>query len=171
MKKLILFCCALMLLSGCGEANTAAPALPEDAFRPVITDIEQIDIPLTMNEIYKTVTVKELSDADDQTLEEKFFIQTELLNDYYVRYSSGRYGLADVFFLKPSSSDEIPQVREMLEKVKLNRANEFEDYDIYNAHQIALDGQIFEQGGYVILLMLEDMEAARDIIDRYIPQA
>lgn len=161
----------MLLLSGCGEATPETPALPQDVFRPVITDIEQIDIPQTIDEIYKTVTVKELTDADDQTLEEKFFIQTELLNDYYVRYSSGRYGLADVFFLKPASDDEIPQVREMLEKVKLNRAKEFEDYDIYNAHQIALDGQIFEQGGFVILLMLEDLDAARDIIDRYIPQA
>lgn len=171
MKKLILYCCAsLLLLSGCGEAKPETPEVPQDVFRPVITDIEQIDIPETIEEIYKTVEVKELTNADDQTLEEKFLIKTELLNDYYVRYSSGRYGLADVFFLKPASNDEIQDVREMLQLVKLNRAKEFEDYDIYNARQIALDGQIFEQGGYVILLMLEDMDAARDIIDRYIPQ-
>ena len=32
-----------------------------------------------------------------------------------MRYSSGRFGVADVFILKPSSPDDAPKVREMLE--------------------------------------------------------
>ena len=54
--------------------------------------------------------------------------------------------------------------------MKLNRAKEFENYDVYDAHQIAQDAVIYEQGGYLIMLMLADTDAARDVIDQYIPK-
>lgn len=63
-----------------------------------------------------------------------------------------------------------PKVRDALEQVKLNRAKEFENYDVYDAHQIAQDAVIYEQGGYLIMLMLADTDAARDVIDQYIPK-
>lgn len=78
--------------------------------------------------------------------------------------------MADVFILKPSSPDDAPKVREMLESVKLSRIKEFENYDVYDSYQIAQDAQIFEQGGYIIMLTLADTEGARSIIDQYIPR-
>lgn len=168
MKRLIaVFCAALLLVpaAGCGK-NKETRQQPNVAIRQVV---ETADPETALEKIYEQVEIRGLSDADAAVLQEKFFIDTTKLDDYYVRYSKGDFGLADVFILKPTE-DEAPAVREMLEKVKLNRAAEFENYDIYNAHQIALDAPIIDQGGYLILLMLEDTQRAREIVDQYFPK-
>lgn len=90
------------------------------------------------------------------------------IEDYYARYSSGRYGLADVFIIKPYASD-YESVRECLETVKRDRIRKTEDYDILGSYRIAQDTQIYQYGAYLIMLMLEDTATAADIIQRYIP--
>ena len=92
---------------------------------------------------------------------------------YTVWYTSGLYGIADVFILKPlpgAGEQELAILREQLEQVKLNLSREVENYDIYNAYQIVQEAPIFEQGGYLIMLMVEDTDAARRAIDQYIPK-
>ena len=68
------------------------------------------------------------------------------------------------------STMQITKAMELVASSKLNRAKEFENYDVYDAHQIAQDAVIYEQGGYLIMLMLADTDAARDVIDQYIPK-
>ena len=43
-------------------------------------------------------------------------------------------------------------------------------YDVYNSASIAENALIFERGGYVVMLMLEDNDSARSIIEKYIPE-
>ena len=168
MLALALAAMLLLGLGGCGKKeNRAEPDVPADLLSRSV--VEVADPERALEEIYQDVTVEDLYDADDETLMEKFFIDPAMLESYQVRYASGRYGVADVFILQPFEED-LPQVREQLEQVKLNRAREFENYDIYNAHQIAQEAPIFEQGGYLVILMLEDAEAARRVIDQYIPK-
>ena len=90
-----------------------------------------------------------------------------------VWYTSGLYGIADVFILQPpsdSDAQDLAILREQLEQVRLNISREVENYDIYNAYQIVQEAPVFEQGGYLIMLMVEDTDAARQIIDQYIPK-
>lgn len=86
-----------------------------------------------------------------------------------MKYASGRYGVADVFLLKPYPEYRA-DVRESLEQVKVSRVKEFENFDIYNSYRIAQDAVIFEQGEYVVMLMLDDTETARAVINRHLPQ-
>ena len=51
-----------------------------------------------------------------------------------------------------------------------DRIREFENYDVYNSSAIAQGALIFERGGYVVMLMLEDNNSARAIIEKYIPE-
>ena len=44
----------------------------------------------------------------------------------------------------------------------------FQNFDIYNAYEIASNGVIFQRGNYYILLMIDDAESAQEIIERYI---
>lgn len=168
MKRTICVLCALMLIilgTGCGKSGTTDAETEEsEAFV-----VEVADPQAALDEIYKTCDTMGVSAADDQILQDKFFIDTAYLDEYYVNYADGRYGVCDVFILKPKQ-DNVLQVRESLEQIKLSRAKEFENYDIHNSYQIAQDAQIFEQGGYLIMLMLDDMDGARVIIDRYIPK-
>lgn len=168
MKRLaIIFLAALMcwIGSGCGNNNEPAQAQVSGAPEtPTIADPAQ-----AIEEIYETIEIEGIEAMTDEVLADKFFIDLQYVDRYYARYSTGRFGVADVFILRPKR-DMTMKVREALEQVKLNRIREFENYDIYNAYQIAQDAQVFEQGGYVILLMVEDMEGARAIIDRCIPK-
>ena len=164
-------CCALLAslsLAACGGNQPVADSgMTVMQTGPVVSEP---DPEAAIEKIYETVTIDGLSDASEEDLTDKFFIDTSLLDEFYVRYSSGRFGVADVFILKPSSPDDAPKVREMLESVKLSRIKEFENYDVYDSYQIAQDAQIFEQGGYIIMLTLADTEGARSIIDQYIPR-
>lgn len=170
MKKLGVVCCILsccLLFGGCGKSEKP------DQSQPPVQDTSSVIEEKTPDEvlelIYEPIETMGVEEADLTILKDKFFIDPETIDDYYVRYASGRFGVADTFILKPAE-EQVLQVRESLEKIKLNRAKEFENYDIHNSYQIAQGAQIFEQGGYVIMLMLPDNEAARKIIDLYIPK-
>lgn len=166
LKRTIALLCALLLcLTGCRSEGPGQDAAVESA-GPLV---ETAEPETAIEKIYENVTVRGLADASDDDLTDKFFLDVSMLDSYWVRFSSGDFGLADVFILKPSEGME-PKVRDALEQVKLNRAKEFENYDVYDAHQIAQDAVIYEQGGYLIMLMLADTDAARDVIDQYIPK-
>lgn len=154
------------LLGGCGKAAQASIE-PED--EDVLVMAEEADPETALERIYENVDIQGIETGDDTILSDKFYIDMGKIEDYYVRYSSGRFGVADVFILKPVP-DEAMAVRELLEQVKISRTQEFQNYDIYNSYQIAQDAQIFEQGEYLVMLMLEDNDTAREIIDQYIPR-
>ncbi|MFQ9847496.1 MAG: DUF4358 domain-containing protein [[Clostridium] leptum] len=94
----------------------------------------------------------------------------------YVRYAETDFGADDVYIVLPKEGEDengnshreniIAQLRER----KDARVREFANYDVYNSASIAENAVIFERGGYVVMLMLEDNEAARSIVERYIPE-
>lgn len=160
--------CAVAFTAGCQQS--AQPVAGGQIERlPDAPVVSEADPEAALEEIYKKIDIMEMETADSKVLEELFFIDPGMLKEHYVRYSAGRYGLADTFILKPAEG-QTDQLRELLEQIKLARAREFADYDIYNARQIAQDATIFEQGGFLVMLMLPDNDAAREIIDRYIPK-
>ena len=166
-KKLaaLLAALSLALLSACG----AQPPLDEEEAAPAAAEVHAAvaDPAGALDEIYQNIDIKEIEAADESLMESLGF---DLWNieEYHVRYSSGRYGLADVFILKPFQND-YDSVRESLETVKLDRIRKTEDYDILGSHRIAEEAQIYQYGSYLIMLMLEDNAAAAEIIQRYIP--
>ena len=89
--------------------------------------------------------------------------------ELYAKHSHPNGGLADVIIAKPHEGDEENMVS-WLYRYQERRISEFENYDILDAHTIAKNALVYEQGGYVILLMLSDNESAQDIIDQHIPQ-
>lgn len=169
MKKCITLICALICslsLTACTQPNTTHVPVPAESDS---TEVLEADPYEAIEKIYADVDISDIQDADSNILKDKFYIDTEDLEEFCVRYSSGNYGVADVFILKPVP-EKSPQVREMLEQVKLQRMKEFENYDIYNSYEIAKNAVIFEQGEYLVMLMLADNDAARDVINRYIPK-
>lgn len=163
-----LLCAALCVtLSAC--ASSAQQETVNAAQAVVIPLVDAPDPAMALSKIYENIGVPEVHYAADSDLKERFMIDTALLEDYEVNYTTGRYGLANVFILKPVS-DNMVKVRDALENVKLSCIKDYSHYDIYNASQIAQDATIFEQNGYIIMLMVENQEEARMIIDQYIPK-
>lgn len=171
MKKVaaVLAIAVCLSLTACGRDDTIAqpeidPAAQVQAQR-IVADPQG-----AVEEIYKDISIQEVSPLDEDILSETLGFDINTIAGFYGRYSSGRYGLADVYILKAYDEDyEI--VREQLEAVKLDRMKKTESYDILDSHKIAQNAQIFQYGSYLVMLMLEDNEAAQDIIEQYIPSS
>ena len=83
-------------------------------------------------------------------------------------YTKENYGVQDTYILRPVSGRE-SDVREALQRRQDDMIARYDDYDVYGAYEISRNGMIFEQGEYLVMLMHEDNEAVRSIIDQYIP--
>ena len=121
-----------------------------------------------ITDIYFNVSIMGVQDATPERLESDFGIDPEIYTSLYGKYTDGRFGIADVIIMRPRSGQE-DEVREALQTIKLSRMSLFQNYDIYNAYSIAENGTIYQRGGYTILLMIDNEEQVREIIDSYIP--
>lgn len=84
-------------------------------------------------------------------------------------YSNPKSVLADVFIIKPYPSLR-ENVRGKLMNYRETRMREFENFDILDAYAIAKGAVVYDQGEYLVMLMVKDNETAQEQIDLYIPQ-
>ncbi|MDL2232987.1 DUF4358 domain-containing protein [Ruminococcaceae bacterium OttesenSCG-928-L11] len=119
--------------------------------------------------IYSTLEEYSTVPLDKTAAEKIVGIEADNVVESHVYYSDPKSGLADIVIVKPVEAERI-SIREGLYIYKERKVQEFENYDILNAHAIAQNAIVYDQGDYVIMLMVEDTEAAKLIIDEYIPQ-
>lgn len=174
MKKLlaILLAAALLLsATACGKNEPAAPD-PEAERSVVYASAEPEHLSDVIDLLYADITIKEQKDATAEELADLFHLDMDMVEDYSVRYTSGRYGLADAAIIKLKHPDDLAETQAVmtaLEQRRTDRAAEFENYDIHDAHRTAKEGEIFARGNYIIFLMLSDLDAAHTVILENIP--
>lgn len=122
-----------------------------------------------IEDIYFNVPVMGVEDATPERLKSEFGVDPELYTGLWGRYSDGRFGAADVIILEPRAGRE-EEVREALQSIKLARMSLFKNYDIYNAYSLAENGTILERGGYMMLLMIDNLEEVQGTIEEHIPR-
>ena len=93
----------------------------------------------------------------------------DAIEEYHIRYLKTDFGASDVYIIKPKEG-MADTVRDGLKKIQEERIRAFADYDIYNSTEISENAIIFSRGGYVVMLMTGDNEAARQIIEKHIPE-
>ena len=82
----------------------------------------------------------------------------------------GDYGVGDVYIILPKEGEEHQQnVINSLKERKDERIRESSTYDIYNSAEISENGVLFQQGDSQILLMTDNNDAIRSIIENEIP--
>ncbi len=117
-----------------------------------------------------------LVEPTPEQLETVVGLNLDNIKESYVRYIETDFGANDVYILlpKPGENEKGESYRENvltdLKERKDNRTREFSNYDVYNSSSIAENAIIFERGGYVVMLMTEDNDLARQIIEKYIPE-
>lgn len=111
-----------------------------------------------------------LVDATDEEMSDVMGFDLDTIEEYYVRYMETDFGVSDVYIIKPVDGQE-ETVRQDLKDWQEARTRAFMDYDIYNSTSISANAVIFQRGEYLVMLMLEDNDAARSIIDAHIPEA
>ncbi len=168
-KKLLSLIISLCLITaplyGCSSKNENQQNEQQSTVQSANTDEELLAN--VINEIYSKIDNPSLSDATDDMLQELFFLNPDDVESYAVRYTDFKYGVSDVMIIKPKA-DKKQNVVSSLETRKKTRIAECENYDIHNSYEIAQKAEIYERGGYVIMLMLEDNASAKKIIERYI---
>lgn len=170
-KPLVLLCAAALaglMVTGCSQAEekAAATATQEVQLRVVA---RTADPQAAIAEIYDTVEGCDVEVLDSAAIEEIVEISSSKVTESYVNYSDAKSGLSDVIIIKPVERYK-DEVRESLYIYKERRIEEFKNYDILDARTIAQDALVFDQGDYIILLMLRDNDTAKSVIDLYIPQ-
>ncbi|MCL2578615.1 MAG: DUF4358 domain-containing protein [Oscillospiraceae bacterium] len=182
MRRISLFLAAGLLaaaLSGCngGPAEPAGEpddhAYPAIASRAGVLDQEEdgfltADPAGAVAAIYEGLETARIDPVGLDELEEVFGLASYMIVDAVAYLSDVTGGLCDVVIVKPAPN-MTEQVRETLSQFTVMRAASFRNYDILGAYSIASNAVVFNQGEYVVMLMLPDNDAAREIINLYIP--
>lgn len=95
-------------------------------------------------------------------------MDTSCLSAVYGRYTDGRFGIADVILVVPKPGQEA-SARNLLVTIRTSRAGLFANYDIYGASELAENGVIYTLGDYYVLLMINDTDHVRELLEQYIP--
>lgn len=142
---------------------------PTDKTQSIETETKSknIDFSETLDEIYKDCNIFGLTLATDEDMEELFEFDLSQIEDYTVKFSSKNYGVADIFIIKPKEEFE-QDIFENLRKIKDRRVDEFENYIIYDSLSIAKNAEIYSRGDYIIMLMIQNQDQAKELINKLI---
>lgn len=168
---LLMFC----LLPGCGgrsgqgEVQSSSSSQGPDLSGEYYIDPSAME--KVLEEIYKDVPEllwDSVTTPTETEIEEVLRLSLSNIDDAYIRYSSGSFGLADLYVIKPASA-RLYELKRELEDLRLRRVEEFEQYDVYDALSIAQSAEVVEVGNYVVLLMMSDEEHALELLKPIIP--
>ena len=165
------------LLTGCSALDTSLPSTEEQQTTKTRKKTRTASPQKAIEQIYQELGKRiGLVEPTAEQLETVVGLDPEDVKEAYVRYVEGDFGADDVYIILPKEgkNEDGESYREhvlaQLKERKDSRTREFANYDVYNSTEIAENAVIFERGGYVVMLMLEDNESARRIVERYIPE-
>lgn len=162
--------------AGCSALDTSLPPQETQQKSKQTKSKKKTDPQKAIEQIYASLGKR--SGLIEPTPEEieKIGFDMENISQAYVRYVETDFGADDVYIFLPKDGEDKDgtayrdKVLADLKERKEERMREFENYDVYNSTSIAANAVIFERGSYVVMLMLEDNDAARRIVERYIPE-
>ena len=128
----------------------------------------ETDIGSIINEIYREDVCRGICVADDAALRDVFLIAPEDVEEYRILYTTGIYGVQDVCIIKPADGCR-EAILERLRQWKDSRTAFFEHYDVNDAYKIMQRAEVYTQGDYIIYLAVDDTDAAKASVDKYIP--
>ncbi|MBP1582233.1 MAG: DUF4358 domain-containing protein [Oscillospiraceae bacterium] len=177
MISLLLVLLLIFSLSACSSAAEEAEDSPSSAQTEeteqgskAVENMAKPNPQGALEEIYAQLDRSTgLVDATDAELRDVMGFDLETIEEYYVRYMETDYGASDVYIIKPKEGEE-NSVREALKDWQESRIRAFSGYDIYNSTAISENAVIFQRGDYLVMLMLEDNDGARSIIEAHIPE-
>lgn len=174
----VLFCVLTMIvgvaLIGCQSAAVSSSQEQASSTFVDLSDEYYIDpdvMEKVLEEIYQDVPQllrDSVSEPTQEEIEEVLKLNPSYIDDCFIRYSSGSFGLADIYVIKPSS-ESVYALKEELEDLRMRRVNEFEQYDVYDALTIAQNAEVEQIGTYVVLVMMEDADEVMSKLKPIIP--
>lgn len=161
--------------SGCSDGSASSQAQASSSDAPDLSDEYYIDAAMmdeVLEQIYSGVPEllrESVTEPTDEEIEEVLKLNLSDIDDAFIRYSSGSFGVADIYVIKPTT-DALYSMKEELDDLRLRRIDEFEQYDVYDALSIAEDSEVVQMGTYLVLVMMENAEEALELLEPIIPQ-
>ena len=118
--------------------------------------------------IYQSLEGGRVNRISDDELSDVFGIEPHMVVEAVVYLSDFSAGLRDIAIVRPAPDME-EQARAALNQYTAERAAYFRNYDILGSYSIASGAVVFNQGEHLVMLMLPDNDAAREILDQYLP--
>lgn len=164
MKKILSFMLLALLVLSVFSGCSTKPSKEDSSSKPKAAD------PVgAINKIYESIDIEEVFDADDTSLKEVFGIDYQDTEQYFIKYSLAKTGLSAVCIIKPAEG-KTQAIKDAYLAKKTACIEQTQSYDILNSYEIAKKAEIYEHGDYVIMLMVEDLDAAHAAIDSFMPK-
>lgn len=171
MKYLMSLLLALLLtltVTACGSAEAPESSVSDPSVEETI--VTEADPQAAIDEIYANFErTNGLLTASSQEVEDVMGFDLDTIEEFYIRYMETDYGASDVYIIKPKKGQE-ETVRQAMKDWQEARVRTFIGYDIYNSTSISENALIFQRGDYLVMLMLDDNDSARAIVEKYIPE-
>jgi len=171
-KVAICLTCGLLVasLAACGgQTNSSEPEKAYDAIAIADEIPTQHATPeQAVEAIYQSLEGGSAQRVSGEELDEVFGLAPHMVVEAVAYVSDVSGGLRDIAIVMPAPDME-DQAREALNQYAASRAASFRNYDILGSYSIASGAVIFNQGDYLVMLMLPDNDAAREILDQYLP--
>lgn len=174
MKQILAALLALAMVfcfCGCGSDEEKLPNEEQIAESQQEMEHPNGDPQKALDEIYAQLVDRStgLMNATYKEVEDVMGFDLETIDEFYIRYMETDYGASDVYIIKPKKGQE-DTVRQAMKNWQESRIRSFTGYDIYNSTEISENAVIFQRGEYLVMLMLEDNDTARSILEQYIPE-
>lgn len=174
MKYIISWLLALVMaltFTACGRSGAEAETAETENNQLEAKTVSTVADPeAALEEIYAQLTRGTgLVDADDETVSDVMGFDLETIEEYWIRYMETDFGASDVYIIKPVEGQQ-DTVRKDMKEWQESRIRAFSGYDIYNSTEISENAVIFTRGDYLVMLMLEDNDGARSIVEAFIPE-
>lgn len=147
-----------IILVGCSSNNDTPSSTPESS----------VDINAVISEIFDREDAPNfLDDLTKESLQQTMNISSDMYDEMAGKIGNGRFSIEDALIIKPVDGQK-DAIIEALNQHKKNRMNTFEQYNVQGDFEKSKNALIYEQGDYVIMLLLDDNIKAKEIINKYI---
>ncbi len=170
MKYILTLLLTLLLLFSFAACSSSTQKEEEPEQEIVEEQITEADPQAALEDIYANFDRETgLLNANYKDMTDVMGFDMAQIEEYHVRYMQTDFGASDVYIIKPKDGQD-DAVRQDMKDWQEARIRSFNGYDIYNSTQISENAIIFQRGDYLVMLMLEDNDSARAIIEKYIPE-
>ena len=154
--------CLTAALAACGSSSAQSPGPGAPSSHAQVTDDQLQDL---LDKIYETCPdIMGVTEVDAGAAADILGLEPSAYDQLAARQSLARFNIGDVVIVHPTDGST-EAIMEGLEAYRQSREDLFQNYNVAGDYEKAQNAEIYQQGGYVVLVMLADNAPAIELID------
>ncbi len=169
LTSLLLALCLAAGLAACGGGNSSTSSSSAGSGSSQSpsssSSLLEADFKTLLDDIYKGYEdVMGVQDIEGDAAADILGLEEGTYDQLAARQSLARFNIGDVVIVRPTEGNT-EAVKEKLEAYRKSKEELFQNYNVGGDYEKAQNAEIYEQGGYVVLVMFGDNEPAKKLID------